>query len=241
MNKKFLKDVTSHCLNTVFLTKEQILRRANFIRKAYTIDELIHRTSPKSIKYKGGCSARMTRATPKIGLWLFSVKCRERWSKGPYDVRFKITKEQRLKDMNKRDIKTSCNCNAWKYNGSDFNSLHNDYNERQYSDGTVPDDRDPGRRNLICKHVAACIPTFARFIVPEEYKGLTRQPPARPVPTRPAPRTPAKPAPRTPVRTPTRPTRVPMPTRRTPRPTRTQPGADQDYMQGLSSKKGLNK
>ena len=215
MQENLIKDVVAHHLNSASMTVERVLRRAMFIRKARTVEELLRRTSPQSVRYEGGCNARMTRATPKIGLWLFSVKCREKWSKGPYDVRFKITKGQRLKDMNKREIKTSCNCNAWKYNGSDYNSLHGQYNERQYSEGQVPDTRDPHRINLICKHVAVCIPIFAKFIVPEEYKGFERRPPAapaqRPAPRTPTPRTPTPraPAPRTPTpRAPaTRPTR----------------------------------
>jgi hypothetical protein len=223
MQEELIKDVVAHHLNSASLTIEQILRRAAFLRKAFTIDELMRRTSPESVRKKNNCSARMTRATPKIGLWLFTVKCRERTSKGPYDVRFKITKAQRLKDMPKRDIKTSCNCNAWKYNGSDYNSLHNDYNERQFSDNSAPNVRDPHRRNLICKHVAACIPIFARFVVPEEYKGFERRTPGAPPGAAPAPGTPRTPTPRGPVRTPTGPAKPTLRTPRTPRAPTTRP------------------
>ena len=54
--------------------------------------------------------------------------------------------------------------------GADYNSLNRDYNERQMSDGSEPDIRDPKRTYLICKHIAACVPLFKKFIIPSNFK-----------------------------------------------------------------------
>jgi hypothetical protein len=168
--KEQVNKIANEILNTRILTVAQVLRRDSFLKKAKTIDELINQTSKKSLKYKSGCAAALQRATPKIGRWFFSVKCGERWSKGPYDVRFRILKGERLRDVAQRQIETSCNCNAWKYNGADYNALKKEYSERQYSDGSAPKVRDKSRRYLICKHVAACIPIFSKYIIPKNFK-----------------------------------------------------------------------
>jgi hypothetical protein len=143
-----------------------------FAKVAISAGELIFRTNRRSIKYVKGCVATAKRNDPKNGRWTFSVRCNQNWSKGPYDVRFKLLKSKGLKTKGilGREIKVSCNCNAWKYNGADFNALDKDYSERQYSNGQPPNKRDPQRRFLICKHVAACIPLFRRFIIPEGFK-----------------------------------------------------------------------
>jgi hypothetical protein len=136
-----------------------------------TTGELVFRTSQRSIKYSRGCVATSKRNDPAHGRWTFTVRCHQKWSKGPYDIRFRLLKGPRgTIGILGRQIEVSCNCNAWKYNGSDFNALQKDYSERQYSNGQPPNIRDPRRRNLICKHVAACVPLFKRFIIPKGYK-----------------------------------------------------------------------
>lgn len=142
-----------------------------FSKIAMSLGELVNQTNKKSIKYVKGCVATIERNMPKIGRWNFSVKCNEPWSQGPYTVRVKLLKQKgrKTKGILGREIEISCTCNAWQYNGADYNSLTKDYNERQMSDGSTPDIRDPKRKYLICKHVAACAPLFKKFIIPEGF------------------------------------------------------------------------
>lgn len=165
-----MESLINEVLNTVVLKLSQITRRAAFIKSAYSVQDLLQDTSKKSVKYVDGCEAALVKATPKNGRWIFKVKCGAKWSKGPYKVRFRILKGERGSDMNTRDVEISCNCNAWRYNGADFNSKSKDYQEREYSNGEAPNIRDRRRKYLICKHVAASIPIFSEFIVPQPYR-----------------------------------------------------------------------
>lgn len=172
MNNELVKKIASQIITKTLILEE--LLDHPFSKIAMTAGELIFRTNQRSIKYAKGCIATTKRNDPKNGRWTFSVKCRQLKSKGPYDVRFKLKKGKGSKTVGMlgREIDISCNCNAWKYNGADFNALDKDYSERQYSNGSPPNIRDPKRTYLICKHIAACIPLFRRFIVPEEFKQI---------------------------------------------------------------------
>ena len=174
MNKKLIEKISNEILNTRIVSFRELLQdkcRSCFQKRALTIADLIDGTSKRSIEYEPNCVAKLKRATPKIGRWMFTVKCGERWSKGPYDVRFRLLKKgPRYKDMVNRQIEISCNCNAWKYNGADYNAIQNEYSERQYSDGSSPNIRDRRRKYLICKHVAACAPNFINYVIPKGFK-----------------------------------------------------------------------
>jgi hypothetical protein len=144
---------------------------SSFSKKAMSLGELMVSTNSKSLKYVSGCTATIKRNMPDKGRWLFSVKSSEPWSKGPYDVRFKLVKDvgKKTKGILGREIMVSCTCRAWKFNGADYNSLRKDYNERQFSNGAPPNIRDPRKKYLICKHVAACVPIFKDFVIPEGF------------------------------------------------------------------------
>lgn len=171
MYKEHIKKIANEILSTRVISFETLFDHP-FAKMAMSAGELLFRTSRRSIKYAKGCVATTKRNDPKNGRWMFSVRCNQNWSKGPYDVRFRLLKGKgaQTQGMLGREVEVSCNCNAWKYNGADFNALDKDYSERQYSDGRAPNIRDPQRKYLICKHVAACIPLFRRFIIPPGFK-----------------------------------------------------------------------
>jgi hypothetical protein len=169
MNTELIKKLANELLSTKILSVSELIENPS-VKIAMSAAELIFQTSQRSIKYAKGCTATSKRNDPAHGRWTFTVRCRQKWSRGPYDVRFRLLKGPKTVGMLGRQVEVSCNCNAWKYNGSDFNALQKDYSERQYSNGQPPQIRDPRRRNLICEHVAACTPLFKRFLIPKEYK-----------------------------------------------------------------------
>jgi len=165
------EEAISDIINSRILSVAQLLARDRVIKKAWTIQELLDSTSKRSIKYKSGCMSRLRRSSPKLGRWLFTVKCGQAWSEGPYNIRFRLLNQgRRYKDLSKRQIQISCNCDAWKYNGADYNALNKDYSERKYSDGSSPNIRDKRRKYLICKHVATCIPIISKYLIPKDFK-----------------------------------------------------------------------
>jgi len=171
MNKRNLTKIANEILNTRIVTLKELFN-IPFDKSAMSLGELINKTNKKSIKYTKGCTAELDRAMPKIGRWNFTVKCTEKWSKGPYVVRIRLIKKKgrKTKGFLGREVKISCNCDAWKYNGADYNAKQEEYSERQYSDGSAPDVKDPKRKYLICKHVAACVPMLKKFIIPKGFK-----------------------------------------------------------------------
>jgi hypothetical protein len=166
--------ISNEILNTRRLSLKAILDVKTYMVKFayYTVKELLNRTGITSIKYTGGCRSRIWKAQPELGLWTFTVRCSgRRWNKGPYIVRFKllkgILKQPKIFD---RDVETSCTCNAWKFDGADYNALEGNYSEKQYSNGMPPNQKDPRRQYLICKHVAVSIPLFSKYAVPKGFK-----------------------------------------------------------------------
>jgi hypothetical protein len=141
------------------------------VKIAMSTGELLFRTSKKSIKYASGCFATTKRNDPRNGRWSFTVKCHASYSRGPYEVRFKLKgKIPKTSSILEKQIQVSCNCNAWKYWGADFNALRGGYSEKQYSNNQAPNVRDRKRSFLICKHVAACVPIFKKFLIPQNFK-----------------------------------------------------------------------
>jgi len=166
---KNIEKIANEIFNSFKLMSVEELLNNDIVKKAMTLSELMNRTSERSIKYKPGCTAKLKRSMPKLGRWTFSVKCTEKWSEGPYDVRFKLIKSKGKKVIDKQ-IEMSCNCDAWQYNGADYHALTKNYSERQYSNGESPNERDPKGTYLVCKHVAACVPILKDFIIPRKFK-----------------------------------------------------------------------
>jgi len=99
--------------------------------------------------------------------WVYKV--------GDYYIRIKIPKvkakvlksltdkqSERLNKIKNRDILVSCTCDFWRWNGPDYNAVQDNYSERTFSDLSEPQERDPQRVNLICKHVYSVLRQLKR-------------------------------------------------------------------------------
>jgi len=179
MDLQTIRSIANEILSSKVMRIADLIEH-EFSKIAMTTNQLLHQTSERSIKYARGCIATSKRNQPTLGRWSFSVRCNQNKSKGPYTVKIVLKKTGKpTQNILDREIKVSCNCNAWKYNGADFNALQKDYSESQYSNRQPPNKRDPTRRYLICKHIAASVPLFRRFLIPKEFKRVqedTKQP-----------------------------------------------------------------
>jgi hypothetical protein len=141
-------------------------------RIAMTVDQLIQQTSEFSRRKAPNCRANLFRTEAKFGRWTFRVRCSESYSSpAGHLTRIQLDPEFEGESVAESDIFVSCSCPAWKYWGADYNSKTKGYLEGpQRSDGSPPDIRDPGRRNMICKHVASAGKMFRGFIFPLVYR-----------------------------------------------------------------------
>ena len=89
------------------------------------------------------------RASPKTGLWVFNAD-------GKYIVKLKAVPRNNSKKVHSSDIKVSCTCNFFRWQGPEFHAQANDYLlGPPIGNAKEPKIRDPDGFNTVCKHVAA--------------------------------------------------------------------------------------
>jgi len=143
-----------------------------------TLAKLMHYTSSFSRKRAPKVSVTMTDADPKNLTWTYKAKGSESWSSSAgHIVKIELEKKSDMKDFREMKVKVTCSCPFWKYYGPDFNSgsgnkidpyrLGPSRIDRKDNKGNpvnpAPNKRDPGRHNMICKHVAAVGKVFQKY------------------------------------------------------------------------------
>jgi len=110
--------------------------------------------SPQFLRY------RANRWVYKVGDYLVRIKVPRISTR----IKSQLTQNEldKLKRIKDRDIKVSCTCRFWKWNGPDYNAYAGNYSERIFSDLSEPVERDPTNQYLICKHVYAALRQFKR-------------------------------------------------------------------------------
>lgn len=141
--------------------------------RAPTLAKLMHYTSKFSKQRAPNTSVTIVKADPKKMTWTYKVTGKEKWSKkGGHIVNIVLEKQKGMKDFREMQIKVTCDCEFWKYWGPDFNSGNGGRGLDPYRLGPskidpgvspAPNVRDPGRRNMICKHVAAVGKIFQKY------------------------------------------------------------------------------
>lgn len=112
------------------------------------------------------CRADLKRADMKNLRWVFSVNC----GNGGKAVRFKASRKGNITKFQKMDFHVSCSCPAWRWQGPEFHSTTNNYQDPTTGlQGTAspPDIRDPDRVNKVCKHVAAVLSFTSEWSIPK--------------------------------------------------------------------------
>ena len=86
----------------------------------------------------------------------FKVRGNKPWSE-PWQTVW-LYRPDEAASLEDQHARASCSCNSWRFNGSDWNAIQDDYilfGAR--SNGSSPDIRDPNRKNTVCKHVYAML------------------------------------------------------------------------------------
>lgn len=125
-------------------------------KTAVSIAELVRSTSDYSKKYVKGVNVKFLFADRKNIKYYFRAKGFEPWSSNRFhNVILKFEKNPKIKDLRAMDVKISCDCPFWQYQGPDFNAQKEKYLEGDPKSRGEPVDRSSLSKNKICKHVAA--------------------------------------------------------------------------------------
>lgn len=137
------------------------------VRLAVTIADTMRATSSYSRERAPRTKVTLVKANKKDLRWVYLVKGYESWSDSTgHQVILKLMPDPKATSLNQMDMKVSCSCPFWKYQGPDFNAWRGNYQEgKPYSNLKNPDIRDPQRKNLICKHVYAVGLVIQKIIV----------------------------------------------------------------------------
>lgn len=124
-------------------------------RVAAKISEILNGLSPKVTSGARSVTPRLKRADPDRAIWTYEVP----GSKGDsYTVRVKGIPKGTQRSLTKMDVRVSCTCPFFRYQGPEHWAKVEDYLYGKPA-GTAarPDQKDPDGRNRVCKHVAAVL------------------------------------------------------------------------------------
>lgn len=122
--------------------------------------------NPKTVERAQKCVATLKRADIKNLRWIFSVDC----GNGPKVVKFRADRPGNVTKFQKMDFHVACSCPAWRWQGPEFHSTTQDFQDPKVPlQGTAspPDIRDPKRINMVCKHVASVLNLTREWTVPK--------------------------------------------------------------------------
>jgi len=137
-----------------------------------TLAKLMHYTSAFSRKRAPNTTVSLISSDPKNLTWKYRAKGKEKWSdKAGHVVDVALEKTGDMKDFREMKVKIKCDCKFWKFYGPDFNSgSGNRIDPYRLGPSVIdpgvspaPKIRDPGRNNMICKHVAAVGKVFQKY------------------------------------------------------------------------------
>jgi len=109
------------------------------------------------------CKVTLKRADIGNLRWIFAVDS----GSGPKLVRLKAARPSRVVKLTKMDLRFSCSCPAWRWQGPEFHAKQDGFLDGSpRGTASTPDITDPGRENRVCKHVAAVLDFVRGWEVP---------------------------------------------------------------------------
>ena len=123
-------------------------------KSAAKLRDLVSNTSPEVHNRSKGMPVKLVRAMPDRGIWLFNVKGRT----STYRVRIKGEMKGNVRKLSSAQVKVSCSCPYWRWQGPEHWGKGNDYlYGRPRGTASVPVIMDPKSEHWACKHVLATI------------------------------------------------------------------------------------
>jgi hypothetical protein len=142
-------------------------RVASRYLEATRIPQIEQNTSPEVLSKGKGLSVTLARVDKANLLWLFDVAGS---GPTPYRVRVQIVPPKgNVKDMSKVDVRLSCSCPFWQWQGPEYHAKTHDFlYGKPVGTATRPDVKDPKGKNWMCKHVFAALERTKTYDVPSQ-------------------------------------------------------------------------
>jgi hypothetical protein len=128
------------------------------VRTAATIADLVTRTGPhiheRAGELGGTAAVKLIRANPAKGVWLFNVSGKT----STYRVRVKGVRKGNLKKLSKAQVRVSCSCPFWRWQGPEHWGKVNAFlYGRPRGTASKPVVMDPPGQHWACKHLLAAL------------------------------------------------------------------------------------
>jgi len=129
-----------------------LTRRA---KVAATLGTILGNTGPTVIQRASAVPLKPRRFNPRMGFWIFLATGSEGET---YTVRIKGVRKGNVAQLSKAEIKCSCTCEFWRWQGPEHWAKTNDYLYRKpVGTASLPVIRDPQSKHWCCKHIAAAL------------------------------------------------------------------------------------
>lgn len=131
-------------------------------RVAAKINEIMSGISPKVTSGAKSVTPKLKRADPNNAMWTYAVP----GSKGEtYTVRIKGLPKGNLRNVSKMDVRVSCTCPFFRYQGPEHWAKVGDYlYGKPAGTAAKPNQKDPDGGNRVCKHVVAVFNRAGNFV-----------------------------------------------------------------------------
>jgi hypothetical protein len=129
------------------------------IRVAARMAEILDGAAPEVLSRSRLIKPRKKKVNSDNLFFVFAVP----GSKGePYTVRVKMTRPKaNVSDVKKMDLKLSCSCDFWRWQGPEHWAKVGDYlYGKPRGTAARPTEKDPRAKHRVCKHVAAVLSTI---------------------------------------------------------------------------------
>jgi hypothetical protein len=136
-------------------------------KTAATIDEIASKTSGTIHGRAQGVRVKLKRADPRRGIWTF----RAAGSQGQqYLIRVKGVRQGNVKYLRKAQVKVSCSCNFFRWQGPEHWAKTNSYlYGKARGTATAPAVKDPNGQHWACKHVLAALNIARRYRISSDH------------------------------------------------------------------------
>ncbi|MDB4278586.1 hypothetical protein N9917_03155 [Deltaproteobacteria bacterium] len=130
-------------------------------KTAATISEIVSKTDQGIHQRARGVRVRLSRADPGRGIWTFQAA----GSGGKtYTIRVKGVRKGNTVKLSKAQVKCSCSCNFFKWQGPEHWAKTNSYlYGRARGTAAAPKVKDPSGKHWACKHLVAALRLAAKY------------------------------------------------------------------------------